>query len=366
MAKSTVDQKALQADIEAMKKAKNKDEVDQIKKKYDGALKDMKAEKEAPKKKEPKPLKTVTAPAPKNEKPQKKEAAKKEAPKKETPAKKETAKKETPKKETAKKEAPKKETAKKTPAKKEAPKKEAGDRYSGKYEISQFDDGASYRLKASNGEILVTSELYTTRDGVLKAIENVKKNVETGDINVFADKHGNWKFVLKAKNHRVLAISSNYTSQAGAQRAAESFKKFALKAVNVDIENPEDSDFKAATPIEVNYKDVKQGGKYVIENDNGDYSWDLKASNGQILCQAEGFTSKASVMNAIESFKKNVVEGTFKCVKDKNNNFEYKLYSPSGRVVAIGEAYSSKDSAESAAQSVVSFFNDAKVVEGEE
>jgi uncharacterized protein YegP (UPF0339 family) len=71
-------------------------------------------------------------------------------------------------------------------------------------------------------------------------------------------------------------------------------------------------------------------------------------------------------MNAIESFKKNVVEGTFKCVKDKNNNFEYKLYSPSGRVVAIGEAYSSKDSAESAAQSVVSFFNDAKVVEGEE
>ena len=362
--KSTVDKKALKADLIRIKNAKSEEDIDKIMAKYDDALKDMDKKKAAP---------------------AKKEAAKKEPAKKEAAPKKETAKKEAPaKKEAAKKEAaPKKEAAKKEPAKKTAAKTAAtaaaatkaaskktddapkGRGYNGKYEVYHTGDAWQYHLKASNGEILFVSETYTTRDGVIKGIDAVKRNLETGEVKIFADKHGNHKFKLVSRNYRVLAISANYSTEKGATRASESFKKFAVKADIVDIEY-EDVDLKTATPIDVNLKDEKTGGKFIVEVFDGEYSWDLKASNGQILAQAEGYTSKAGCMNSIESFRKAIEEGSFKCVKDKNGNFQYKLYTSSGRVCAVGEAYPSKTSAESAAQSVASFYKNAEVVENKE
>ncbi len=337
--KSTVDKKALKADLIRIKNAKSEEDIDKIMAKYDDALKDM----------------------------DKKKAA---------PAKKAAAKKEAPKKETAKKEAPKKTTKPPTPviasaptgkkpAKKDETKAPKGRSYNGKYEVYHTGDAWQYHLKASNGEILFVSETYTTRDGVIKGIDAVKRNLETGDVKIFADKHGNYKFKLVSRNYRVLAISANYSNEKGATRASESFKNFAVKADIVDIEY-EDVDLKTATPIEVNLKDAKTGGKYIVEVFDGEYSWDLKASNGQILAQSDGYTSKSGCMNSIESFKKAIEEGSFKCVKDKNGNFAYKLYGASGRVCAVGEAYPSKTSAESAAQSVASYYKKAEIVENKE
>ncbi len=171
-----------------------------------------------------------------------------------------------------------------------------------------------------------------------------------------------FKFKLTSKNYRVLALGSNYTTQASAVRASESFKKFALKADIVEIETPADQD-DSEEPVDISNVDEKTGGKFVIEKFNGEFSWDLKASNGQILCQAEGYTSKSGVVSSIESFQKNVDTGSFKIFKDKNGNFHYKLYTASGRVAAIGESYNSKQSAESAVLSVVSYFRNAEVVE---
>ena len=246
-----------------------------------------------------------------------------------------------------------------------APAKPKTGRYNGKYEVYQAADGYAYRLKASNGEILATSEIYTSRDGVLKAIETVKKNVEVGELRVFADKHGKFKFKLIAQNHRVLVFSSNYAQESGAQRASESFKKFAVKADIVDVEIKDD-DLASATRIRIMSKEDKTGGKYELEENDGEYSWDLKASNGEILCQAEGYTSKPSALASIEKFKQYVAEGSFKSIKDKTGHYLFKLYTKSNRVAAVGEAYSSKNSASSAANSVVAFYKLAELVDFEE
>ena len=316
MAKSNVNVDELNKDIEALKNAKTEDEVNAIMAKYSDALDEMEKEKAKPEKKAATKAKTTAA----------------------------------------------KTTAKKVPAKKKAEEAPKGRSYNGKYEVYEIGDGYQYHLKASNGEILFVSEVYTTREGVSKAIDALKKNIETGELRISKDKKGLFKFKLVAKNHRVLAISSTYPQEKGAQRASESFKKFAVKADIVDIEF-EDADVKTATPIEIDTKERKNGGKFEIEKFDGEYSWDLKASNGQILCQADGYTSKSGVLNSIESFKKNIKEGTFKCVKDKNNNYCYKLYTQSGRVCAVGESYTTKSSAESAANSVVAFYRDAETVE---
>ena len=330
--KDIINKDELLADIEALKKSNKDKEVDAIMRKYKKALAEMDRRQAKQKEKE------AAAKAKQKEK----EAAKKAA-------------------------AKEKENAKKATQKKEAPKKEqkSTGRYNGKYEVYAIADGYAYRLKASNGEILVTSEVYVNRDGVIRAIDTVKKNIDTGEIRVFADKKGKYKFKLTSKNHRVLLISSNYSQEAGAQKASESFKKFALKADIVDVEIKDD-DAASATKIKITSTEDKEGGKYEIETSDGEYSWDLKATNGQILCQAEGYTSKSGVLNSIEKFKQYVAEGTFKTIKDKAGHYQYKLYTPAGRVAAVGESYTTKTAAVSAANSVVSFYKLAELVDLEE
>ena len=215
---SNVNVEELNKDIEALKNAKSEAEIDAIMAKYKDAIAQMEKEKSKP---------------------------------------------ETPKKTASK---TKTTTTKKAASKaSEAPK---GRSYNGKYEVYEIGDGYQYHLKASNGEILFVSEVYTTREGVSKAIDALKKNIETGELRISKDKKGLFKFKLVAKNHRVLAISSTYPQEKGAQRASESFKKFAVKADIVDIEF-EDSDVKTATPIEITTKENKAGGKFEIEKFDG-------------------------------------------------------------------------------------------------
>ncbi len=343
MANNNVNKEQLKADIEKIKNAKTEKEVDAILAKYKADLEAMENAKKAKKEES----KTQNKQEPKTTTKKSTLAASKQDVKKQESA---------PKN----KQEPK-ATAKKTTEKNNTQEPEKkGRQYNGKYEVYQVGDGVKYNLKASNGEILVSSEVYTSRDGVIKAIDAIKRNVETGEIRVFADKHGNYKFKLTALNHRVIAISAHYSTEKSAQRASESFKKFALSADIVDVEV---KDVDEATLVEVTRGDDKDGGKFEWEKFNDEYSWDLKASNGQILCQAEGYTSKSGLLNSIEVFKKNVNEGIFKVVKDKNNQYMYKLYTSNGRVCAVGESYSSKASAESAANSVCSFINKAEIVE---
>ena len=238
-----------------------------------------------------------------------------------------------------------------------------GRTYNGKYEVYPNGDGYQYRLKASNGEILIVSETYVSRENVIKAIDAVKRNIVDGELRIIKDKHGMFKFKLVSKNYRVIALGSNYTTEKSAVRASESFKKFALKADIVDIETPVDKESLSATPVEMGQVEDRHGGKYIVEKFNGEFSWSLRANNGQILLQVEGYTSKNSVLNSIEVFKKNAANGTFKIVKDKNDNYHFRLYSAAGRVAAIGETYGSKQLAESAATSVYCYFRNSELVE---
>ena len=161
----------------------------------------------------------------------------------------------------------------------------------------------------------------------------------------------------------MLALGSSYSSEKSAVRSSESFKNFALKANIVEIDTPTNQDNIVEADLNVSGAELKAGGKYVIEKYDGEYSWDLKASNGQILCQAEGYTSKSGALSSIESFKKNVETGTFKILKDKNGNYHYNLYTASGRLATIGESYNSKQLAESAALSVASYYKTADLEE---
>jgi len=84
----------------------------------------------------------------------------------------------------------------------------------GKFEVYKDKAGEfRFRLKAGNGETVLTSEGYTSKSSAMNGIESVKKNA--GDPSRFESKEtagGKHRFNLKAGNNQVIGSSENYNS----------------------------------------------------------------------------------------------------------------------------------------------------------
>lgn len=233
--------------------------------------------------------------------------------------------------------------------------------YQGKYEVFEENNYYRYRLKASNGEVLFVSEMYASHDTALKSIDAIKRNLEKGKTSIIVDKKKNYKFKLVAANHRALAISANYGSEKSAQSALESFKRFALTDDIVDIELPQEQLDSSLVLVSKKKEEDKKGGKFVLRKDaNGEFSWEFKANNGEILCQKNGYSNKNSLDTAIVAFKDTVRNGDFYISKDKNNLYQYKLYNK-GRLFVVGESYQTDDAVESVVTSILNFLELATI-----
>ncbi len=111
----------------------------------------------------------------------------------------------------------------------------------GKYVVKQGKTGFNFSLKAGNGEIIGTSEIYTTEKACLNGIASVTKNapkaaVEDQTVEGFVkeknpkfesyvDKAGGFRFRLKATNGEPILASESYKTKAGCQHGIESVKK---------------------------------------------------------------------------------------------------------------------------------------------
>lgn len=52
----------------------------------------------------------------------------------------------------------------------------------GKFVIKQSDAGFHFVLKAANGEVIATSQVYTTKESCQKGIESVKANAADAEV----------------------------------------------------------------------------------------------------------------------------------------------------------------------------------------
>ena len=107
---------------------------------------------------------------------------------------------------------------------------------SGKFEIFKDKKGEfRFRLKASNGQIILASEGYKQHTGCDNGIESVKKNA--ADDNQFERKtasNGKFCFSLKAKNNEVIGTSEMYDTEENRESGIESVKKHAPDASTDD------------------------------------------------------------------------------------------------------------------------------------
>lgn len=120
----------------------------------------------------------------------------------------------------------------------------------GKFVIRNTNTGVKFDLKASNGEVIATSEVYSSLDACRNGVESVKKNAPVANVEdqtvegfetvknpkfeIYEDKGGEFRFRLKAANGQVIAVSEGYKALASCKNGIESVVKNAPEAEVVE------------------------------------------------------------------------------------------------------------------------------------
>lgn len=106
----------------------------------------------------------------------------------------------------------------------------------GKFEVYKDNAGEfRFRLKAGNGETLLSSEGYSDRSGVMNGIKSVQNNAGDSDrFQATETANGGYRFNLKAKNNQVIGTSQNYTSASARDHGIVAIGRAAVGAETVD------------------------------------------------------------------------------------------------------------------------------------
>lgn len=106
----------------------------------------------------------------------------------------------------------------------------------GKFEIKTGKNGkVRFNLKATNGQIILTSESYETRKAAEGGISSVRKNATSdGRFERKTAKDGSVYFVLKAANGEPIGKSEMYKTAKSMENGIASVGKNAPDAVVVD------------------------------------------------------------------------------------------------------------------------------------
>jgi len=120
----------------------------------------------------------------------------------------------------------------------------------GKFVIRATNTGIKFDLKAGNGEVIATSEVYESEASCKKGIESVMKNAPIANVEdqtveeivaakcpkfeIYTDKAGEFRFRLKATNGQIIAVSEGYKAKASCENGIASVRKNAEEAEIVD------------------------------------------------------------------------------------------------------------------------------------
>ena len=116
----------------------------------------------------------------------------------------------------------------------------------GKFVIKKTGTGTKFDLKASNGEVILSSQVYASEASCKAGIESIKKNAGAAAIEdqtvegyteekhpkfeIYTDKSGEFRFRLKAKNGEIIGTSEGYKAKPSCKNGVESVIKNAPDA----------------------------------------------------------------------------------------------------------------------------------------
>lgn len=218
-------------------------------------------------------------------------------------------------------------------------------------------------LHANNGEIILTSEIYSSADSAKKGIATIQKSVASGVFQVYSDKNRNFYFKLKNAKNRFLCVGETYPTRNACLSAVESVKRFIDAPIAEEIE--EDVTIIKYVLPKKEKTETKSGytGKWKIVEIEDMYMAQLYASNGELLLCSESYTTTSSAKSAIDTITSNGIDGNFIIDTDKKGRYFFKLRNAQKATLCIGETYSQLANCQSAIDSVRRFLKTAKLVE---
>lgn len=116
----------------------------------------------------------------------------------------------------------------------------------GKFAVKETKSGIKFDLLATNGQVVASSQVYSSKATCLSGIESVKANAPVANFEdqtvegftvqknpkfeLYSDKAGEFRFRLKAKNGQIIATGEGYKTHANCVKGIESVKKNAPDA----------------------------------------------------------------------------------------------------------------------------------------
>ena len=106
-------------------------------------------------------------------------------------------------------------------------------------------------------------------------------------------------------------------------------------------------------------------GKFEISTrKNGEFQFNLKAVNGQVILTSEGYKAKASALNGVESVRKHAQDdANFERLGAKDGSPYFNLKAGNGQVIGHSEMYSANAARDIGIESVKANAPDATLVD---
>lgn len=106
-------------------------------------------------------------------------------------------------------------------------------------------------------------------------------------------------------------------------------------------------------------------GKFEVYKDKaGEFRFRLNAGNGQNILGSEGYTSKSSCLNGVESVKKNAADDSrYERKETKAGKFSFNLKAGNSQVIGTSQSYESAASRDNGIESVKKNAPDATIAD---
>jgi uncharacterized protein YegP (UPF0339 family) len=220
----------------------------------------------------------------------------------------------------------------------------------GRFETFKGADGKHYfHLLAGNHEKVLHSQGYSSASAAKKGIESVKKNaVDAKSFKILEAVNGEWYFNIVAGNGAIVGTSETYDSKSNAQRGADAVKKLVVKQLRVEA--------------------AETGGAHfsVFQGRDGDAYFNLRAANGEIVLQSEGYEDASGAEGATESVRENGRdEASYELFELDNGQAYFVLAAKNGETIARSEIYASVSNAQRGLETVAGLIASEKVADAE-
>lgn len=208
----------------------------------------------------------------------------------------------------------------------------------GRFETFTGRDGQYYfNLRAGNGQRVLVSEGYASSSGRAGGIASVKNNGVTESRYLLREaSDGSWYFVLTATNGQIIGLSEMYSTKSNAVAGMGRVQQLIKNTVAQEVAQRTADMFETFRGLD------------------GKYYFHLRAGNGEIILQSQGYTSSSGAKSGIASVQANGVnQAMFSVLPAADGRYYFNLKAANGRIIGRSEIYETKYNAERGVTAVV-------------